>query len=134
MKKVLISFLVVVFSTVAAFAAGTSGNYSGNLNVTVDGATLVSETRVVEVTDSGAQVVIVIKNFSISDLLPASDITVTAGIDAAGNLSFESIDTPLPVDIKSFNGKIAGGNCYIYLGLSFLTEEISVTFNGNKPQ
>lgn len=132
MKKVLISFLVVVFSTVAAFAAGTSGNYSGNLTVKVNDDVIVSETRVVEVNDSGTQVVIVIKNFSISDLLPASDITVTANIAANGDLSFVDIDTPMSVNVDAFEGKIADGNCYIYLGLSFLWQTIDVTFNGTK--
>lgn len=132
MKRIFIGFLVVLFSTVAAFAAGTSGNYSGNLNVAVDGTTIVSKAQTVEVTDSGTQVIIVIKNFSISDLLPASDITVTANIAANGDLSFVAIDAPMNVEVNAFEGKIANNNCYIYLGLSYLWETIDVTFNGNK--
>lgn len=133
MKTVFISFLVVLFSSVSAFAAGTSGDYSGNLNVVVDGTPALSKTQVVNVTDAGTTVIIIIKNFTFADWLPSMDITVTASIATDGTLTFVSIDVlGMDVSVNSFSGSLSGGNCYINMELYALFQTINVTFNGTK--
>lgn len=133
MKTLFISLLAVLFSSVSAFAAGTSGDYSGNLNVTVDGVPALSKIQVVSVTDSGSTVIIIINGFTFAEWLPAMDITVNASIATDGKLTLSSIDVPgMDVNVNSFSGNISGGNCYINMGLDALFQTINVTFNGAK--
>lgn len=132
MKTLFISLLAVLFSSVSAFAAGTSGDYSGNLNVNVDGVPALTKSQIVTVTDGGSTVIIIIKDFTFAEWLPSMDITLTASI-TDGKLDIISIDVPgMDVTVNSFSGNISGGNCYINMGLDALFQTINVTFNGTK--
>lgn len=131
MKTLFVLFMMLC--TVSAFAAIESGNYKGNLSVTVDADPTQESIQTVAVTDDGTNVTLNIPNFKFPGFPLPLTINIKATKDTDGNLTLSSINVSgIPIDDAYLEGTLKNGHCSIGLALSALSHDVSVAFEGNK--
>lgn len=115
-----------MFCSLSAFAT----DYSGNLDVTVNGSTTTTESQNVTATVNSGTVTLVISNFWYG-WIPCGDVTVTATcIDGEiGNPVTVSI-AGIPVSNASISGSISDGSCTIHLTLTSGSDSVVIDYQG----
>ena len=124
MKQLL--FLLMMFCSLSAFAT----DYSGNLDVTVNGSTTTTNSQNVTATVDNGIVTLVISDFRYG-WIPCGDVTVTAAcadgeIKNPATISIAGI----PVSNASISGNISDGNCTIHLTLTSNRDSVTIDYRG----
>lgn len=131
MKTLFVLFMMLC--TVSAFAATESGNYKGNLSVTVDNGPAQESTETVVVTDDGTNATLSIPNFRFPGFPLPLTITIKATKDVSGNLTLASINVSgIPIDDAYLEGTLKNGHCSIGLSLLAASHDVLVIFEGDK--
>lgn len=125
MKKIL--FLLMMFCSLSAFAT----DYSGNLDVTVNGTTTSTESQSVTATVSNGTVTLVIKDFWYG-WIPCGDVTVTATCvnGTISNPVTVSI-VGIPVSNATISGNVSDSNCTIHLTLTSSSDSVAIDYQGH---
>lgn len=124
MKKIL--FLLMMFCSLSAFAT----DYSGNLDVTVNGSTTSTESQSVTAAVSDGTVTLVISDFWYG-WIPCGDVTVTAACvnGTISNPVTVSI-AGIPVSDATISGNISDGICTIHLTLMSGSDNVVIDYQG----
>lgn len=130
MKNLLLTLFVMCCS-VSAFAQ--SGNYQGQLCVTVDADPPKCSMQTVTISDDGTNVIFEIPNFTFPGFPLPLTILVNATKDASGNLTLVNMKVSgIPVSQPVLEGTVKDGHCEIMIALTALGHDVFVEFSGDK--
>lgn len=124
MKQLL--FLLMMFCSLSAFAT----DYSGNLDVTVNGSTTTTNSQNVTATVDNGTVTLVISDFWYG-WIPCGDVTVTATCTNGEIKNPVTISIAgIPVSNASISGNISDNNCTIHLTLTSSSDSVTIDYQG----
>lgn len=115
-----------MFCSLSAFAT----DYSGNLDVIVNGSTTTTNSQNVTATVDDGTVALVISDFRYG-WIPCGDVTVTA-VCANGEIKNPATISiaGIPVSNASISGNISDGNCTIHLTLTSNRDSVTIDYRG----
>lgn len=115
-----------MFCSLSAFAT----DYSGNLDVTVNGNTTTTNSQNVTATIDNGTVTLVISNFWYG-WIPCGNVTVTAAYANGEIKNPVTINIAgIPVSNASISGNVSDSNCTIHLTLTSNNDNVTIDYQG----
>lgn len=115
-----------MFCSLSAFAT----DYSGNLDVTVNGSTTTTNSQNVTATVDNGTVTLVISDFWYG-WIPCGDVIVTATCTNGEIKNPVTISIAgIPVSNASISGNISDNNCTIHLTLTSNSDSVTIDYQG----